>query len=197
MFEGTEENLKQTNVTQPAIFIHSAIFANCITNFHPNMVAGHSLGEFSALVSVKTLSFEDGLLLVIKRAEAMHIACKSKDSTMAAIIGLEASKIKTICKKQDGVSVVANYNSPSQIVISGDTNTIEKTCIKLTKSGAKRTVILPVGGAFHSPIMKSAKTSVELAINSTEFNALYIFLATNSISRALFEFGSPTTNTPF
>ena len=170
MFEGSDEELKQTNVTQPAIFIHSTILASCINNFKPDMVAGHSLGEFSALVAAKSLSFEDGLRLVLKRAEAMHLACERDDSTMAAIIGLDAKIIEKTCSEQQGVVVPANYNSLHQIVISGDSNTIQKTCDKLIEIGAKRAVILPVGGAFHSPIMTSAKDSLKEVIDSIEFH---------------------------
>jgi [acyl-carrier-protein] S-malonyltransferase len=170
MFEGSEEDLKQTNVTQPAIFIHSIILANCITNLNPDMVAGHSLGEFSALVAAKSLSFEDGLKLVMARAEAMHIACENNDSTMAAIIGLEAHVIEKICNDEKGIVVPANYNSSTQIVISGNKKTIQKICNTLIKLGAKRAIILPVAGAFHSPIMKSAKDSLKNVINSIEFN---------------------------
>lgn len=170
MFEGSEEDLKKTNVTQPAIFIHSTILSNCI-NMSPEMVAGHSLGEFSALVAAKVISFEDGLKLVKKRAEAMHQACQKGDSTMAAIIGLDASIIEEYCSKSEGVVVPANYNSTSQIVISGDRKTIEQTCNELSNLGAKKTIILPVGGAFHSPIMEPAKKELQAAINNTEFNA--------------------------
>jgi len=169
MFEGTEDDLKQTNVTQPSIFIHSTILAHCLPNFKPEMVAGHSLGEFSALVAAKSLSFEDGLNLVMQRANAMQIACKEQNSTMAAIIGLEPNTIEEVCQSQSGIVVTANYNSPSQLVISGETKAIQKTCEKLKEIGAKRAVILPVGGAFHSPIMNSAKESLELAINTTHF----------------------------
>jgi len=169
MFEGTENDLKQTNVTQPAIFIHSTILANCLDGFKPEMVAGHSLGEFSALVAAKSISFEDGLNLVMLRANSMQIACQQEDSTMAAIIGLESDKINEVCHNQSGVVVIANYNSPSQIVISGETKAVESSCKKLTKLGAKRAIILSVGGAFHSPIMNSAKDSLQTAINNTCF----------------------------
>ena len=169
MFEGSEEKLKNTNVTQPAVFIYSVILSSCI-NDNPEMVAGHSLGEFSALVSAKIISFEDGLKLVLNRAEAMHIACQSNKSTMAAIIGLEAPLIEKVCQEQDGIIVVANYNTHNQIVISGEQKTIEKTCNILSKLGAKRAVILQVGGAFHSPIMNSAKLTLQNVINNMEFN---------------------------
>ena len=169
MFDGSSEDLKQTNVTQPAIFIHSTILAKCINRFTPDMVAGHSLGEFSALVAAKTLSFNDGLKLVMKRAELMHIACQANDSTMAAILGLESNIIEKTCENNEGIVVPANYNSPNQIVISGERKSIEKVCGKLSELGAKRTLILPVAGAFHSPIMASAKESLKKVINSIEF----------------------------
>ena len=171
MFDGSSEDLKQTNVTQPAIFIHSTILATCINGFTPDMVAGHSLGEFSALVAAKTLSFNDGLTLVMKRAELMHIACQKNDSTMAAILGLEANIIEKTCENIKGVVVPANYNSSNQIVISGERKSIENACEKLSELGAKITVILRVSGAFHSPIMASAKESLKEVINSMEFQA--------------------------
>tara|TARA_B100000963_G_C22617383_1_gene668048 strand:- start:1743 stop:2621 length:879 start_codon:yes stop_codon:yes gene_type:complete len=169
MFEGSDEDLKKTNVTQPAIFIHSVILANCITNFEPEMVAGHSLGEFSAITAAKVISFEDGLNLVVQRANAMHKACEENNSTMAAVIGLESKLVEEICENQKGVVVTANYNSPSQIVISGQLNSVEKTCKVLKDHGAKRAIILPVGGAFHSPLMESAKKSLETAVSQIEF----------------------------
>tara|TARA_Y100001978_G_C23614261_1_gene395080 strand:- start:307 stop:1050 length:744 start_codon:yes stop_codon:yes gene_type:complete len=169
MFEGSDEDLKKTNVTQPAIFIHSVIFANCITNFNPDMVAGHSLGEFSAITAAKVISFEDGLNLVVQRANAMHKACEENNSTMAAVIGLESKLVEQICENQNGVVVTANYNSPNQIVISGQLNSVEKTCEILKDHGAKRAIILPVGGAFHSPLMESAKKNLETAVSQIEF----------------------------
>ncbi len=169
MFEGTEEELKKTNVTQPAIFIHSVILSNCIKDL-PTMVAGHSLGEFSALVGAKAISFKAGLKLVIKRAEAMYLACETYNSTMAAIIGLDSNIIEKVCSDTKGIVVPANYNSPTQIVISGEKNAIEKACEKLISIGAKRAVVLPVGGAFHSPIMDPAKESLKKVIRETEFN---------------------------
>ncbi|MED5307641.1 MAG: ACP S-malonyltransferase [Bacteroidota bacterium] len=169
MFEGSDEDLKKTNVTQPAIFIHSVIFANCITNFNPDMVAGHSLGEFSAITAAKVISFEDGLNLVVQRANAMHKACEENNSTMAAVIGLESKLVEQICENQSGVVVTANYNSPNQIVISGQLNSVEKTCEVLKNHGAKRAIILPVGGAFHSPLMESAKKNLETAVSQIEF----------------------------
>tara|TARA_A100001011_G_scaffold397016_1_gene496700 strand:+ start:1411 stop:2289 length:879 start_codon:yes stop_codon:yes gene_type:complete len=170
MFDGSEEELKKTNVTQPAIFIHSVILSKSI-NKDPDMVAGHSLGEFSALVASNSISFEDGLLLVSKRAKAMYDACQACDSTMAAIIGLEDTIVESICQEQKGVVVPANYNSPNQIVISGEMNAIKKTCLSLRKMGAKRALILPVGGAFHSPVMESAKKNLADAISNISFSS--------------------------
>ena len=168
MFGEDEDALKQTKVTQPAIFIHSVILSFCMKDT-PSVVAGHSLGEFSALVSAGCISFEDGLKLVIERAEAMQIACTKSDSTMAAVIGLNAEKIEEICAQQAGIIVPANYNAPNQIVVSGEKKTIETTCQILLNNGAKKTVVLPVSGAFHSPIMESAKTKLKLAIENTYF----------------------------
>jgi len=170
MFEGNDEDLKKTNVTQPAIFIHSVILANCITNFNPDMVAGHSLGEFSAITAAKVISFEDGLNLVVQRANAMHKACEENNSTMAAVIGIESKLVEQICENQKGVVVTANYNSPNQIVISGQLNSVEKTCEVLKDHGAKRAIILPVGGAFHSPLMEPARAELAKAIETTTFN---------------------------
>ena len=169
MFEGSIEDLKQTNVTQPAIYIHSTILAKCIKNLIPNMVAGHSLGEFSALVAANTLSFEDGLKLVSKRAELMHVACQENNSTMAAIIGLEVDTINEVCQNTSGIVVPANYNSPGQIVISGNYKSVEEACKILSEKGARRALILPVAGAFHSPLMASAKEELEETINEMEF----------------------------
>jgi [acyl-carrier-protein] S-malonyltransferase len=172
MFEGSDEALKQTNVTQPAIFIHSTILAACLGNsFKPDMVAGHSLGEFSALVANKTLSFEDGLRLVSARATAMQKACELTPSTMAAILGLEDQIVEEICSSINGVVVPANYNCPGQLVISGELKAVEEACSKLTEAGAKRALILQVGGAFHSPLMEPARAELASAIESTQFNA--------------------------
>jgi [acyl-carrier-protein] S-malonyltransferase len=172
MFEGSDESLKQTNVTQPAIFIHSTVLAACLGNsFNPDMVAGHSLGEFSALVANKTLSFEDGLRLVSARATAMQKACELTPSTMAAILGLEDHLVEEICSSIDGVVVPANYNCPGQLVISGELKAVEEACTKLTEAGAKRALILQVGGAFHSPLMEPARAELASAIESTQFNA--------------------------
>lgn len=172
MFEGSDEALKQTNVTQPAIFIHSTILAACLgDSFKPDMVAGHSLGEFSALVANKTLNFEDGLRLVSARATAMQKACELTPSTMAAILGLEDHVVEEICSSIDGVVVPANYNCPGQLVISGELKAVEEACAKLTEAGAKRALILQVGGAFHSPLMEPARAELAFAIESTQFNA--------------------------
>lgn len=171
MFEGTAEELKETKVTQPAIFLHSTILAACIgDSFQPAMVAGHSLGELSALVANKTLSFEDGLKLVSKRALAMQDACEIEPSTMAAIIGLDDNVVEDVCDSVDGVVVAANYNCPGQLVISGSVSAIEEACVKLTEAGARRALVLPVGGAFHSPLMEPAREELAAAIDSTEFN---------------------------
>ncbi len=171
MFEGSDEALKQTNVTQPAIFIHSTVIAACLgDSFKPDMVAGHSLGEFSALVANKTLSFEDGLRLVSARATAMQKACELTPSTMAAILGLEDSVVEEICSSIDGVVVPANYNCPGQLVVSGEIKAVEEACAKLTEAGAKRALILQVGGAFHSPLMEPARAELASAIESTQFN---------------------------
>jgi [acyl-carrier-protein] S-malonyltransferase len=171
MFEGTEEELKQTKVTQPAIFLHSVILALTITDFKPDMVAGHSLGEFSALVANGALSFEDGLKLVSKRAMAMQKACEINPSTMAAILGLEDSKVEEICKSiTDEIVVPANYNCTGQLVISGSNKGIEIACIKMKEAGAKRALPLPVGGAFHSPLMEPARTELAAAIENTHFS---------------------------
>jgi [acyl-carrier-protein] S-malonyltransferase len=165
MFSGTDEALKQTKVTQPAVFLHSVILSQLLgEGFKPNMVAGHSLGEFSALVAAGGLSFENGLKLVSKRAQAMQKACEIKPSTMAAIIGLEDNIIESICSEIDGIVVPANYNSPGQLVISGEIEAINLACDKLTEVGAKRAMVLPVGGAFHSPLMSPAQEELESAI---------------------------------
>ena len=170
MFEGTDEELKQTKVTQPAIFLHSTILAACLGEaFQPDMVAGHSLGELSALVANGTLKFEDGLNLVYKRALAMQKACEAEPSTMAAILGLEDDVVENVCASIDGVVVAANYNCPGQLVISGAVPAVEEACAKLTEAGAKRALVLPVGGAFHSPLMEPAREELAAAIEATEF----------------------------
>src|SRR5664279_5629689 len=168
MFAGTDEDLRQTKVTQPAIFLHSVILAATLgENFKPDMVAGHSLGEFSALVANKALSFEDGLMLVSKRAQAMQKACEIEPSTMAAILGLDDAKVEEICKGIDEIVVPANYNSPGQLVISGSIKGIEVACEKLKAAGARRALPLKVGGAFHSPLMEPARIELAKAINAT------------------------------
>jgi [acyl-carrier-protein] S-malonyltransferase len=170
MFRGSAEDLKQTKVTQPAIFLHSVILAKLMRNsFNPDMVAGHSLGEFSALVSSGVITFEDGLKLVSKRAIAMQKACDLQESTMAAVLGLEDSIVEKICEEINGVVVAANYNCPGQLVISGEVSAINKACEKLKENGARRALVLPVGGAFHSPLMNPAKEELEKAINNTVF----------------------------
>ena len=173
MFNGTDEDLKQTKVTQPAVFLHSVICALC-NDLKPDMVGGHSLGEFSALVAAGALSFEYGLKLVYARAMAMQKACEKKLSTMAAIINLPDETIENICKEvsaESGVVVPANYNCPGQLVISGEIEAINAACEKLKKAGAKRALVLKVGGAFHSPLMQPAKEELEAAIKATEFHA--------------------------
>lgn len=170
MFEGTVDDLKQTKVTQPAIFLHSVLLAKTLKDFAPEMVAGHSLGEFSALVANGTLTFEDGLVLVSKRAQAMQKACELEPSTMAAIVGLEDSVVEEVCAGIDEVVVPANYNCPGQLVISGSIAGIDKACDKLTEKGAKRALKLVVGGAFHSPLMEPAREELAAAINATTFN---------------------------
>tara|TARA_B100000925_G_C21955605_1_gene451041 strand:+ start:333 stop:1226 length:894 start_codon:yes stop_codon:yes gene_type:complete len=171
MFNGSAEDLKQTSVTQPAIFLHSVILAMSTENgIIPDMVAGHSLGEFSALVVNKSISFEDGLKLVSIRANAMQKACENNPGTMAAVLGLEDNLVEKICQEINGVVVAANYNCPGQLVISGELNAIESACEKLKESGARRALVLPVGGAFHSPLMEEAKKELEDAINKTVFS---------------------------
>jgi len=172
LFEGSEDELKQTNVTQPAIFLHSVILAKTSSQFAPDMVAGHSLGEFSALVASGALEFEDGLRLVYQRALAMQEACEINPSSMAAILGLEDALVEKICSEISGEVVVpANYNCPGQLVISGKTKGIEMACELLKAAGAKRALPLPVGGAFHSPLMEPAREKLQKAIESTQFKA--------------------------
>ena len=171
MFAGTDEDLKQTKVTQPAIFLHSVILAKVLgSNFQPEMAAGHSLGEFSALVAAGALSFENGLVLVSKRAQAMQKACEIQPSTMAAILGLEDEMVEKVCAGITAVVVPANYNSPGQIVISGSIEGIDTAIEQLTRAGAKRAIKLPVGGAFHSPLMEPARLELERAIDQADFN---------------------------
>jgi [acyl-carrier-protein] S-malonyltransferase len=171
MFNGTEDELKQTKVTQPAVFLHSVILAKTLgENFKPEMVAGHSLGEFSALVANGTLSFEDGLVLVSKRAMAMQKACEAQPSTMAAILGMEDNIVEDVCNSINEVVVPANFNSPGQLVISGSIPGIDAAIAKLTAMGCKRAMKLVVGGAFHSPLMEPARVELEKAINNSRFN---------------------------
>jgi [acyl-carrier-protein] S-malonyltransferase len=170
MFEGTAEELKETKVTQPAVFLHSVILAKTLANFKPEMVAGHSLGEFSALVANGTLSFEDGLRLVSQRALAMQKACEIKPSTMAAVLGLEDKIVEDICASINGVVVAANYNCPGQLVISGETTAVQEACETLKEAGARRALLLPVSGAFHSPMMEPAREELAAAIEATTFS---------------------------
>lgn len=174
MFSGTDEELKQTKVTQPAVFLHSVISALCMgEDFAPDMVAGHSLGEFSALVAAGALNFEDGLKLVYARAMAMQKACEAAPSTMAAIVGLDDATIENVCAEintENNVVVPANYNCPGQLVISGNVEAVKAACEKLKEAGAKRALLLPVGGAFHSPLMQPAKDELQTAIEATTFN---------------------------
>ena len=170
MFEGEAADLKQTKVTQPAIFLHSVILAKCLgANFNPDMVAGHSLGEFSALVANKVLDFESGLNLVAQRAEAMQKACEISESTMAAILGLDNAIVEAVCSETEGVVVAANYNCPGQLVISGAIESIHNACETLKEKGARRALVLPVGGAFHSPLMEPAREHLASAIENTVF----------------------------
>lgn len=170
MFEGTDEELKQTFVTQPAVFLHSVIMAKALgEEFKPDMVAGHSLGEFSALVAAGALDFEDGLRLVAKRAAAMQQACEAQPSTMAAVLGLEDKVVEDICAEIDGVVVAANYNCPGQLVISGSIEAVDAACERLKAAGARRALRLPVGGAFHSPLMEPAKVELQAAIEAAPF----------------------------
>ena len=186
MFEGTAEDLKQTKVTQPAVFLHSVILSKVLGDtFKPEMVAGHSLGEFSALVANGALSFEDGLRLVSQRALSMQKACELQPSTMAAILALEDAVVEKICKETEGVVVVANYNCPGQLVISGEVKAINIACEKLKEAGAGRTLILAVGGAFHSPLMESAREELASAIENTRFSTVSCPIYQNVPTRAV------------
>ncbi|QXP73469.1 ACP S-malonyltransferase [Tenacibaculum sp. HL-MS23] len=186
MFEGTPEALKETKVTQPAIFLHSVILAKVLgDDFKPEMVAGHSLGELSALVANGVLSFEDGLTLVSKRALAMQKACEIKPSTMAAVLGLEDKIVEDTCAEIDGVVVAANYNCPGQLVISGEVEAIEKACEVLTEKGARRALVLPVGGAFHSPMMEPAREELAKAIEETVFSEPTCPVYQNVVAKAV------------
>ena len=170
MFEGSADDLKQTKVTQPAIFLHSVLLAKMLKDFAPDMVAGHSLGEFSALVAAGALTFEDGLILVSKRAMAMQKACEAEPSTMAAIVGLDDEIVEEVCKSINDVVVAANFNCPGQLVISGSVDGVDKACELLTEKGDKRALKLPVGGAFHSPLMEPARDELAAAIEFTVFS---------------------------
>ncbi len=186
MFEGTAEQLKETKVTQPAIFLHSVILAKVLgEDFKPEMVAGHSLGELSALVANGVLSFKDGLQLVSKRALAMQKACDIKPSTMAAVLGLEDKVVEDTCAEIDGVVVAANYNCPGQLVISGEIEAVEKACEVLTEKGARRALILPVGGAFHSPLMEPAREELAAAIEATTFSEPICPVYQNVVAKAV------------
>jgi [acyl-carrier-protein] S-malonyltransferase len=169
MFEGTAEDLKETKVTQPAVFLHSVAIALTEEEFAPEMVAGHSLGELSALVAAQVISFEDGLKIVSKRAQAMQKACELKSGAMAAILALDDDVVERACKDTQGIVVAANYNCPGQLVISGEVDSVNMACEKLKEIGAKRALVLPVGGAFHSPLMNPAKDELAKVINATEF----------------------------
>lgn len=169
MFEGTAEDLRQTKVTQPAVFLHSTVLARCLPDFKPDMVAGHSLGEFSALVAAGTMDFEEGLRLVSIRAQAMQKACEMCPGTMAAVISLPAEKVEQICKECEGIVVAANYNSDVQIVISGEKEAVEAACVKMKEAGARRALVLPVGGAFHSPLMEPARAELAEGIEKAIF----------------------------
>ncbi len=170
MFEGSAEELKQTKVTQPAIFLHSTVMAKCLPDFAPDMVAGHSLGEFSALVAAGAMDFEDGLRLVAIRAGAMQKACEQNPGAMAAVIALDAARIEEICAGCEGIVVPANYNCEGQIVVSGEKAAVEAACVKMKEAGAKRALMLPVGGAFHSPLMEPAREELAKGIENTVFN---------------------------
>jgi [acyl-carrier-protein] S-malonyltransferase len=186
MFEGSTEDLKQTNVTQPAIFLHSVILAKVLgDHFQPDMVAGHSLGELSALVANGVLSFEDGLKLVAKRADAMQKACELQAGTMAAVLGLEDAIVEEICATTPGDVVAANYNCPGQLVISGATEAVKSACDLATEKGARRALLLPVGGAFHSPLMAPAREELAAAIEATQFNTPLCPVYQNVVAKAV------------
>lgn len=189
MFEGSAEELKETKVTQPAIFLHSTILAEVMgSHFRPDMVAGHSLGELSALVANRTIAFSDGLKLVYKRALAMQKACEAQPSTMAAVLGLEDGIVEKICSETPGIVVAANYNCPGQLVISGEIEAVNLACEALKAAGAKRALLLPVGGAFHSPLMEPAREELAAAIEGTQFTAptcpIYQNVSTTAVTHA-------------
>lgn len=185
MFNGTDEDLKKTEVTQPSIFIHSVAALKAVNGLGAEMVAGHSLGEFSALVANGVLSFDDGLKLVAERAKAMQDACNANPSSMAAILGLEDSKVEEICSTIEGVVVPANYNCPGQLVISGETAAVEAACLKMKEAGAKRALLLPVNGAFHSPLMQPAQERLAAAIENTRFRKAIIPVYQNITTTAV------------
>ena len=184
MFEGTADDLKQTKVTQPAVFLHSVVAQQLMTIERPNMVAGHSLGEFSALVACGALSFEDALLLVSARAQAMQAACEANPGTMAAVLGLPDEQVDELCKKQDGVVVAANFNCPGQVVISGEVEAVEAACVVMKEAGARRALRLPVGGAFHSPLMQPAAEALAAAIRKTDFHRPFCPIYQNVTAKA-------------
>ncbi len=186
MFSGTDEDLRQTKVTQPAVFLHSVIKALTLSDFNPDMVAGHSLGEFSALVANKALTFEDGLRLVYARAMAMQKACELNPSTMAAVLGLDDAKVEEVCASiSDEIVVPANYNCPGQLVISGSIEGINKACELMKAAGAKRALVLQVGGAFHSPLMEPARVELEAAIHATQFSEPFCPVYQNYVAKAV------------
>ena len=186
MFHGSAEDLKQTKITQPAIFLHSVITAELMgADFKPEMTAGHSLGEFSALVAAGALTFEDGLKLVYQRALAMQEACEIKPSTMAAVLGLEDAIVEEVCRNTDGIVVAANYNCPGQLVISGDIDAVNKACETLKEKGARRALVLPVGGAFHSPLMEPAREKLAKAIMETEINQPICPVYQNAVAKGI------------
>ena len=186
MFEGTKEELKQTRVTQPAIYIYSVIVTKIMgSKFQPDALAGHSLGEFSALAAAETISFDSGLRLVSQRAEAMQMACDVEDGTMAAILGLDDEKVVEICRQTQGVVVAANFNCPGQLVISGSVNAVKSACENMRESGAKRAILLPVGGAFHSPLMEPARVKLANAIENTNFTSPICPVFQNVVAEAV------------
>ena len=186
MFEGTKEELKQTRVTQPAIYIYSVIVTKIMgSKFQPDALAGHSLGEFSALAAAETISFDSGLRLVSQRAEAMQMACDVEDGTMAAILGLDDEKVVEICKQTQGAVVAANFNCPGQLVISGSINAVKSACENMRESGAKRAILLPVGGAFHSPLMEPARVELANAIENTNFTSPICPVFQNVVAEAV------------
>ena len=187
MFEGTADDLKQTKVTQPAVFLHSVVAQRLLNIETPDMVAGHSLGEFSALVACGALRFEDALLLVSARAQAMQAACEANPGTMAAVLGLDDEKVDEICRAQSGVVVAANFNCPGQVVISGEIEAVDAACIALKEAGARRALRLPVGGAFHSPLMQPAAEELKAAILKTEFRKPFCPIYQNVTAKAEIE----------